>query len=170
MFALRWRDLTEADQCLTVREAVYEGIFGTPKTEAGARRVPLSQTAWLLLDAWKAAREANRRGCADLRDVVGQTHCTEQRAAAMGVSGLRGARNTARELVDVPSHVLPVGARQGRPRQDRRRSPWVTTKVDTTLNIYIQVLDASVRTAVAKVGDELFTIVHRPAGTTELIH
>ncbi len=42
-------------------------------------------------------------------------------------------------------------------------------KVDTTLNIYTQVLDASVRTAVAKVGDELFTIVHRPAGTTERI-
>jgi integrase len=39
-------------------------------------------------------------------------------------------------------------------------------KVETTLNIYTQVLDASLRTAVAKVGNELFTIVHRPAGTT----
>lgn len=43
-------------------------------------------------------------------------------------------------------------------------------KVDTTLNVYTQVLDASVRNAVGKVGDELFTIVHRPAGASELTH
>ena len=43
-------------------------------------------------------------------------------------------------------------------------------KVDTTLNIYTQVLDASVRSAVEKVGDELFTIVHRPAEPSELTH
>jgi len=53
LFALRWRDLADADQCLTVREAVYEGVFGTPKTDAGCRRIPLSQTAWMLLDEWK---------------------------------------------------------------------------------------------------------------------
>jgi integrase len=35
-------------------------------------------------------------------------------------------------------------------------------KVDTTLNVYTQVLDGSVRAAVDKIGDELFTIVHRP--------
>ena len=35
---------------LTVREAVYEGIFGTPKTEAGLRRVPLSVGATQLID------------------------------------------------------------------------------------------------------------------------
>ena len=43
-------------------------------------------------------------------------------------------------------------------------------KVDTTLNIYTQVLDASVRSAVEKVGDELFTIVHRPGEPSELTH
>ena len=32
----------------------------------------------------------------------------------------------------------------------------------TTLNAYTQVLDGSVRTAVETVGDELFTIVHKP--------
>jgi integrase len=32
--------------------------------------------------------------------------------------------------------------------------------VDTTLNIYTQVLDGSVRAAVDAVGGELFTIVH----------
>ena len=32
--------------------------------------------------------------------------------------------------------------------------------VDTTLNMYTQVLDRSMRDAVEKVGGELFTIVH----------
>ena len=34
--------------------------------------------------------------------------------------------------------------------------------VDTTLNVYTQMLDGSVRDAVEKIGGELFTIVHRP--------
>jgi len=33
--------------------------------------------------------------------------------------------------------------------------------VDTTLNVYTQVLDGSVRAAAETVGDELFTIVHK---------
>jgi hypothetical protein len=33
--------------------------------------------------------------------------------------------------------------------------------VDTTLNVYTQVLDGSLRDAVDKVGGELFTIVHK---------
>ena len=33
--------------------------------------------------------------------------------------------------------------------------------VDTTLNVYTQVLDGSLREAVDKVGSELFTIVHK---------
>ena len=43
-------------------------------------------------------------------------------------------------------------------------------KVDTTLNVYTQVIDGALRTAVDKVGSELFTIVHKPAGSPELIH
>jgi len=43
-------------------------------------------------------------------------------------------------------------------------------KVDTTLNVYTQVIDGALRTAVDKVGSELFTIVHKPTGSPELIH
>ena len=43
-------------------------------------------------------------------------------------------------------------------------------KVDTTLNVYTQVIDGALRTAVDKVGSELFTIVPKPAGSPELIH
>ena len=42
--------------------------------------------------------------------------------------------------------------------------------VDTTLNVYTQVLDGSVRTAVERIGDELITIGHRPEGACVLTH
>ena len=54
LFALRWRDIDEQARLLTVREAVYDGVFSTPKTEAGARRIPLSDTALTLIAEWKA--------------------------------------------------------------------------------------------------------------------
>ena len=43
-------------------------------------------------------------------------------------------------------------------------------KVDTTLNVYTQVIDGALRAAAERVGAELFTIVHKPAGSPELIH
>ena len=41
-------------------------------------------------------------------------------------------------------------------------------KVDTTLNVYTQVVDGSLRRAADAVGSELFTIVHKPEGAPEL--
>ena len=38
---------------MTVREAVYDGTFDTPKTEAGLRQIPLSETALQLIGEWK---------------------------------------------------------------------------------------------------------------------
>jgi hypothetical protein len=40
--------------------------------------------------------------------------------------------------------------------------------VDTTLNVYTQVLDGATRAAVDKIGDGLFTIVHDPKATETL--
>ena len=40
--------------------------------------------------------------------------------------------------------------------------------VDTTLNVYTQVLDGSLRAAADQVGSELFTIVHTPDGADAL--
>ena len=53
LFALRWRDIDEQDRTVTVREAVYDGHFDTPKTEAGVRRIPLADAAVHLIAAWK---------------------------------------------------------------------------------------------------------------------
>jgi integrase len=44
------------------------------------------------------------------------------------------------------------------------------TNADVTLNVYTQVLDDSLRSAVDRVGNELFTIVHSGQGATELTH
>jgi hypothetical protein len=44
------------------------------------------------------------------------------------------------------------------------------TNVDVTLNVYTQVLDGSLRAAVDKVGDGLFTIVHQPEVAGSLTH
>jgi integrase len=43
-------------------------------------------------------------------------------------------------------------------------------KVDTTLNVYTQVIDGALRTAVDKVRSELFTIVHKSETGAELTH
>ena len=48
LFALRWNAVNFTEKHLTVQEAVYEGVFGTPKTEAGTRRVPLAEATLAL--------------------------------------------------------------------------------------------------------------------------
>jgi integrase len=52
LFALRWKDIDEQRQLLTVREAIYDGKFSTPKTAAGLRQVPLSELALDLIRQW----------------------------------------------------------------------------------------------------------------------
>jgi hypothetical protein len=42
--------------------------------------------------------------------------------------------------------------------------------VDTTLNVYTQVLDGSLRTAIDTIGSKLFTIVHNPENPGALTH
>jgi len=42
------------------------------------------------------------------------------------------------------------------------------TNGDVTINVYTQVLDASLRTAADRIGGELSTIVHKPETASEL--
>ena len=42
------------------------------------------------------------------------------------------------------------------------------TKVDTTMNVYTQVLDGAARAAADRVGSELFRIVQKPENSAEL--
>src|SRR5262249_2573860 len=56
LFALRWRHIDETSQVLRIREAVYEGVFDTPKTEASQRDIPLGAGALSLIAEWKQQR------------------------------------------------------------------------------------------------------------------
>jgi integrase len=170
LFALRWQDIDEQARVLTVREAVYDGAFSTPKTEAGLRQIPLSETALQLIWEWK-----------------------ERRTGKIEPEGLVFSTRTGKALS--PNNVLrravfPACEALGLPRATwltfrRTYSSWSHDKgvpgkviaqlmghanVDTTLNVYTQVLDGALRTAVEKIGGELFTIVHKPEGPAVLIH
>jgi integrase len=159
LFALRWQDIDEQTRVLTVREAVYDGMFGTPKTEAGFRQIPLSETALRLIGEWKA--RAPKPEPAML--VFG----TRTGTAVSPNNVLRRVIFPACEALNLP-HATWLTFR-------RTYSSWSHDKgvpgkvvaqlmghanVDTTLNVYTQVLDGALRTAVEKVGGELFTIVH----------
>lgn len=169
LFALRWKAVNLTDRHLTVQEAVYEGAFGTPKTDAGIRRVPLSEMTLTLLGEWH--RLAKR---------------TEPDALVFSTwSGKPISPNNV-----LRRWMFPACARLGLPNATwltfrRTYASWSHdkgvpgkvvaklmghTNADVTLNVYTQAMDDSLRTAVDRVGSELFTIVHSPERATELTH
>jgi integrase len=170
LFALRGKDLDEKSRTLAVREAVYEGTFDTPNTTAGLRQVPLAESALSLLATWKAAR-------------------AKQVAPDALVFATRSGKPIA------PNNVLRPWIFPTCEALKLRHATWLTfrrtystwlhdqgvpgkvvaqlmghAKVDTTLNVYTQVLDASVRSAADRVGAELFTIVHSLAEEAAVSH
>jgi integrase len=130
-------------------------VFDDPKTMAGLRTVPLPEAALQLLAAWKARAKKT-----SLHELVFST-----------VSGKPiGPSNVLRRWIwpacaaadlpraHVPTNVFLVCTRQGHPGQGLARIMG-HTKVDTTVNVYTQVLDGAVRAAADRVGSELFRIV-----------
>jgi integrase len=89
------------------------------------------------------------------------THFAEQLAAPVDLPSLRPTGTLSRDVAHVPAYLLVVVARQRGIRQVVAQLMG-HANVDTTLNVYTQVLDGSVRDAVEKVSGELFTIVHKP--------
>ena len=154
LFALRWKHIDEQARLLSVREAVYDGVFDTPKTEAGSRQIPLSTAARELVLEWKA-----RRQNADPDALVFSTH-----------NGTPLSPNNV-----LRRSIFPACGRLGLPHTTwltfrRTYSSWSHDKgvpgkviaqlmghanIDTTLNIYTQVLDGSARDAVEKIGRRL---------------
>lgn len=161
LFALRWKDIDEHRRLLTVREAVYDGIFGAPETAAGARQIPLSEAALRLVVEWKA-------------------QATNTAPDALVFATRLGSPISPNNVLR--RSIFPACTQLGLPRATwltfrRTYSSWSHdkgvpgkvvaqlmghAKVDTTLNVYTQVLDGSVRGAVERIAGELFTIVHKP--------
>ena len=167
LFALRWCDFDFRQGCLTVRQAVYEGQFDTPKTQAGVRQIPLSAAALQLVTDWRG-------------------RCKRLEPEALVFSPWSGKpispNNVARQ------QIFPACTALGLERATwltfrRTYSSWAHengvpgkvvaqlmghAKVDTTLNVYTQVVDGALRAAVDKIGSGLFTIVHNPEGAAPL--
>ena len=161
LFALRWQDIEESERVLTVREAVYDGVFSTPKTEAGLRRVPLSDAALQFIAEWK--RQARRTEPAAL------VFSTRTGKSLSSNNVLRRAVFPACEAIDLPHATWLTFRRTYSSWSHDKGVPAKVvaqlmghTNVDTTLNVYTQVLDGSLREAVDRIGTELFTFVHQP--------
>jgi len=140
LFALRWKVLTEGQ--MLVQEAVYEGAFDTPKTVAGVRTLPLAEGAAHLLEAWRS--KAKRSGPEDLvfatwsgkpispNNVLrGSVFPACQRLGLLNATWLTFRRTYSSWAHEkgVPGKV--VAELMGH------------AKVDTTLNIYTQVVDGA---------------------------
>jgi integrase len=163
LFALHWKDIDQLTRVLTVREAIYDGTFSSPKTEAGLRRIPISEATAQLIEAWK--RCATRTACDDL------VFATRSRKPISPNNVLRRSIFPACDRLGLPHATWLTFRRTYSSWSHDRGVPGKVVaqlmghaNVDTTLNVYTQVLDDSLRAAVEKVGNELFTIVHKPDG------
>jgi len=79
--------------------------------------------------------------------------------APVSVPSVRQAADTASALADLPTPFSSWSHEKGVPGKVIAQLMG-HANVDTTLNVYTQVLDGSARTAAEKVGSELITIVH----------
>lgn len=169
LFALRWRDLDEPLRAVNVRTAVYEGVFDDPKTMASLRTIPLPDAALQLLLAWRIRAK--------------KTASDELIFAT--VSGKPISPNNI-----LRRWVWPACEAAGLPRVTwltfrRTYSSWAHdkgvpakvlaqimghNKVDTTINVYTQVLDGAARAAADRVGSELFRVVQIPDGSRTASH
>jgi integrase len=154
---------------LQVSEAVYEGAFGTPKTAAGLRALPLSPGAVALLTAWR--ERVKRREPDDL-------------VFATGSGKPLSPNNVLRRWVFPACEAVGL-ARASWLTFRRTYSSWAHqhgipgkvvaelmghAKVDTTLNVYTQVVDGAKLAAAQAVGNGLIEIERSPEGPTTLIH
>ena len=169
LFGLRWGDIDEGGSCFTIRQAVYEGVFDTPKTVASRRCMPLSPAALELVQDWRVV--AKRTKPEDLvfstrtgKPISPNNVVRRWVAPAFTSLGLRHATwLTFRYTYSSWSHEEGVPSKVTAELMGH-------AKVDMTLNTYTQVMPDAQQEAVRRVSEKLFQIVHSPAGRSELTH
>ena len=168
LFGLRWKAFDEQTPALAIVEAVYEGEFGTPKTAAGVRTIPISEALSQLLRNWKARSKRIepdalvfstrsgkpispnnilRRFVFPACDALKLPHATWLTFRRTYCSWAHDKGVPQKIVSDLMGHV----------------------NVNITLNVYTQVLDESVRQAANRIGEELFSIVQFSERAGELI-
>ena len=60
LFAIRWQDFDEKTATLTIRQAVYDKVFDTPKTRKSLRIIPLSEPLVVFLCGWRSKSKRSR--------------------------------------------------------------------------------------------------------------
>ena len=90
-------------------------------------------------------------------DLSSRTFCTFRRELS---SRVRETQPAKRDLADVPTITYASWIHDKGVPGKVVAQVMGHTNADVTINVYTQVLDASLRTAVDCIGGELFTIVH----------
>src|SRR5262249_30932740 len=141
-------------------------VFDTPKTQAGLRRVPLSAAAVQVIGIWHRRVDAVDPDALVFRTWSGKpispNNVLKPIVAAAKALGLpKPSWLTFRRTYSSWAHEKGVPGKVVATLMGH-------AKVDTTLNVYTQVLDDSLRGAAEKVGSELITIDHKSRGANEL--
>lgn len=166
LLALRWKHVDFLRNVIQVRESVYEGRFGSPKTRSSRRDVPISQPLREALLAHRAHRGGSepeallftsRAGTPLnpknlLRRVLSPT-CRRLGLPAVSWHGCRHSHATL--LSETGESLKTAQAILGH------------SDLETTLNIYTHAIPESQRRAVEKVGEILFPKCSQVASPAE---
>jgi len=166
LLALRWKNVDFVHDAIHVRESVYEGQFGSPKTKNSRRDVPMSQPvrdAFLTQRAISKVAEAEtlvfacRHGTPlnpkNLLRRVLQPACRDLALPAVGWHSFRHTHATL--LSEAGESLRTAQAILGH------------SDLKTTLNVYTHSIPESQKRAVDKVAGLLFPRVPKFAAATE---
>jgi integrase len=154
LFAIRWQDFDETIATLTIRQAVYEKVFDTPKTQKSRRIIPLSEPLMAFLCDWRSKSKS-----AQPTDFI--------------IPGRRGSpRDQKRMLQD---HIKPACEDLGLPKTTwltfrRTFSTWADTRgisakmraelmghgPEVNQSVYTKIIPDALRNAAAEIGIGLF--------------
>jgi integrase len=154
LFAIRWQDFEERTATLTIRQAVYDKVFDTPKTQKSLRSIPLSDAVVAFLCNWRS-------------------QCTRTDPTDFIIPGRKAVpRDQKRMLQD---HIKPACEALGLPKATwltfrRTFSTWADTRgvsariraelmghgPEINQSVYTKVIPEALRNAVANLGSELF--------------
>ena len=166
LLALRWKRVDFLASVIQVRETVYEGTFGTPKTRSSKRDVPLSQS---VRDALLAHRVRSARTEPDAL-----VFATRKQTPLNPRNLLNRVLRPACKALDLPAvswhsfrHTHATLLSESGESLKTAQAILGHSDLETTLNIYTHAIPDSQRRAVEKVAAILFPNVPKLTGQAE---
>ncbi len=166
LLALRWKHVDFTHDAIRVRETVYEGQFGSPKTKSSRRDVPMSQPVRKALLAQRgvsagtdgetlvfACRNGSPLNPKNLLRRVLQPTCRELGLPVVGWHSFRHTHATL--LGEVGESLRTAQAILGH------------SDLKTTLNVYTHAIPESQKRAVGKVAGLVFPLMFPSSVATE---